>query len=430
MKYRIPKTSFLGPQIDPQQHYTVVGAGIAGLYLGYFLKKAGISFEIHEISDQAGGLLHSHQTPFGRVEQAANGFIWCPEIEEICRQLSLDIIGPKPSAKARYLLRNNQLRRFPLNPLEAFKMLGKLFVSNDQPARTLEDFGFQHLGIKATRQILEPAFAGIYGADIKDLSFPATIPALAEGLNEHDRLIGAIRHFRKKRKAQSTTKAPRGTHGFADGIGQLPEKLAVHLREHIHFQSDGLALDRKHRNLILCTPAYVSAAYTDGSLKNLLNEVAYTPILSVTMHVNRADCPGFKPGFGCLIPRSEGYTCLGVLFNSSIFPNRSLSEEVLSLTAILRADDNYPDLLDRSDAEIQELIESELQKLFRFNGDFLQFKLFRWGRGIPVYSPTLYHNLPKIDTLAKQQGINLFGNYTGQISIRGMSQTAAQLLDY
>ena len=309
-------------------------------------------------------------------------------------------------------------------------MAGKVFSRQTKPVNTLEEFGEQHLGAKATRQILEPAFAGIYGADIKDLSFPASIPALAEGLNEHDRLSGAIRSFRKKRKAQSTGKTPRGTHGFADGIGQLPTKLAEHLSEHIHYGSDGLALDRKDRSLILCTPAYVSAAYTEGQLAELLQGVQYTPILSLTVHVNRADCPNFKDGFGCLIPRSEGYACLGVLFNSCIFPNRSLRDEVLSLTCILRADDNYPDLLSRSDEELENLIGSELTRLLGFNGSFLQFRSFRWPKGIPVYSPELYENLPEIDRLAKAQGIHLFGNYTGQISIRGMSQTAAQLFDH
>ncbi|MEM6725289.1 MAG: FAD-dependent oxidoreductase [Bacteroidota bacterium] len=430
MKYRIQESSFLGAPIDPQKHYTIIGAGIAGLYVGYFLKKAGVSFEIHEITDRAGGLLDSHDTEFGRVEQAANGFIWCPELAEICQTLDLEITGPKPSAKARYLLRKNTLRRFPLSPVETIQFVSKILSRQKGTVRTLEDFGLQHLGEKATRQILEPAFAGIYGADIKQLSFPGTIAGLAEGLNKHDRLIGAIRYFRQQRKAKSTGKSPRGTHGFAHGIGQLPKQLAVFLDTHIHYGSDGLKLDRTDRSLILCTPAHVSARYAEGSLSELLKKVFYTPILSVTAHVKRSDCPGFKPGFGCLIPRSEGYTSLGVLFNSSIFPNRSRSEEILSLTFILRADEQAPDLLERSDAAIQELVQSELGRLFGFQGTILQIRCFRWPQGIPLYSPALYEQLPEMDRLARMQGLNLFGNYTGQISIRGMSQTAARLLDH
>ena len=92
ISYPVKPSSLLGQEIDKTKSYIIVGAEISGLLLGYHFKKEGISFKIIEQSKNAGGILQTEVTSYGLVEKAANGFIWCPELQAICDDLGLEII--------------------------------------------------------------------------------------------------------------------------------------------------------------------------------------------------------------------------------------------------------------------------------------------------------------------------------------------------
>ena len=138
MNYQIQPTSFLGKPILKGKSYTIIGAGISGLMVGFYLKKANIPFKILEKSNQVGGVLQSQQTNYGLVERAANGFIWCPEIQFLCDELNLEILSPRQEAKARYIVKNRQLRKIPLSVLDGFRMAGAFIKSHPEPFATLE----------------------------------------------------------------------------------------------------------------------------------------------------------------------------------------------------------------------------------------------------------------------------------------------------
>ncbi|MEM9820691.1 MAG: FAD-dependent oxidoreductase [Bacteroidota bacterium] len=431
MNHRILEHSFLGELPKKGADCLVIGAGIAGLIMGYHLKKVGIPFQIVERSQRAGGLLDSHVNSFGLAEQAANGFLWCPEIAEVCEDLGLEIVGPEPSAKARYLVRNRKLRKFPLGVVETLAFVGRLLLPHRQNIDTIEDFGHLYFGKTFTNQVLEPAFAGIYGASIQKLSFSGALSPLARIMNLSNHLPLALlkNRMQKKKESTPTTKRTRGTHSFKNGIGSLTSALADFLKEHIEYGVDGLVHKNSDQHLLICTPANVARSFFDGALNDLLNQVEYTPIITTTLVLNKADLAQFKEGFGCLIPRSEGLQILGVLFNSCIFSNRVQSEEWLSVTCIMRDDDPNLRYLKMLDVDIKNLIVKELDSLFGLKKQPLDYRVYRWQRGIPLYSPEMYNQLFQIDALLKEQYPNrsLFGNYTGEIAIRGMFQSAAKL---
>ncbi|MEM6699164.1 MAG: hypothetical protein AAF599_12250 [Bacteroidota bacterium] len=72
----------------------------------------------------------------------------------------------------------------------------------------------------------------------------------------------------------------------------------------------------------------------------------------------------------------------------------------------------------------------DLNQIFGKVNRPLKTVVTRWERGFPVYSPNLYQSWFEIDTLLKEQfpNRNLFCNYTGDISIRAMSQAIGKSL--
>jgi NADPH-dependent 2,4-dienoyl-CoA reductase/sulfur reductase-like enzyme len=51
----------LGDSVPLDVKFCIVGAGIAGLYIAMILKELGISFDLVEASDRAGGRLYTHR---------------------------------------------------------------------------------------------------------------------------------------------------------------------------------------------------------------------------------------------------------------------------------------------------------------------------------------------------------------------------------
>ncbi len=430
MKYYIHPSNLLGRSIDRNESYTIVGGGMAGLFAGYYLKKEGIPFTISEKSDRPGGLIHSHKVEgFGIAEEAANGFIWCEELQNICDDIGLEILSPSQYSKNRFLVRGLELRKFPLGIFEIPEVVSKAIRSHPEKLETIGDFGRTFFGKTFTRQIIAPGIAGIYGGEIDKLSFEGVLSSVANQMNHTSSLLGVIRHFRKENKNKKGRKKKlSGTHSFKGGFGQLPFMLASFLKGHIAYNSEENHADGP---TILTCPAYVAKDFFQGGIHDLLSQVEYIPFITTTVFVKKKNLSRYKEGFGCLIPRDEGLTILGVLFNACIFPDRVDNAEYVSLTCMMR-DEGCGSIFDMEDSYlIQKIIQPDLERLLGLTASIEAYHMRKWKRGIPLYSPSLVKAWPELDQLLKKEypDIRLLGNYTGQISIRGMAQYIRKAFD-
>jgi protoporphyrinogen oxidase len=80
------------------------------------------------------------------------------------------------------------------------------------------------------------------------------------------------------------------------------------------------------------------------------------------------------------------------------------------------------------DAEIEKAVHEELEALLGVRGEPARLVISRWAQAIPQYSVSL----PALWRLARATwcaapGRLLCGNYTGQVSLRGMIEEAAQV---
>ena len=433
MKYRFLDSAILGEkrQSDTDQFYHIVGGGIAGLMLAYFLQKKGIDCRIYEKTKRTGGLLQTQNTTFGLAEGAANGVRWSKDFEEMATDLGLKLIAPKASARKRFIVRNGELRQFPLGFGESFLLFKKLFTTKPIELKTVKDFGNKYLGVNTNKQLLAPGLSGIYGADVSELSFPAVFGDFAKRQIQADSLgwdlLKSALLGQKKPKAPAHLKG--GTLSFEGGMQALVDALTSRLKDKIVYDFDALELQKTVKNeaIVLCVPAYAAADFfPDHPLQKHLNAVTYLPMLTATIFFKKQDLAKFKAGFGCLIPRQEGFTTLGVLLNSCIFNQRVTHQDLVSMTWITR--DFKGDLLGKSDGEIIELLTKDVARLFGLHAAPQGHYLYRWPKGIPLYSPELYESWFEIDELLKKdfKNIRLFGNYTGKIAIRTMCEAAAR----
>jgi oxygen-dependent protoporphyrinogen oxidase len=181
------------------------------------------------------------------------------------------------------------------------------------------------------------------------------------------------------------------------------------------------------KNIVLAVPADSAAkllAQQDPELSNALKLIRYVPLVSVTVFVRKEYLLNIPKGVGVLFPEEENMNCLGILFNSSAFPSRVNDvNQVISLTALLGGSENSQ-ALKLSDSEVIQKIECDVNQVFGLRGKISSYQIHRWEKAIPIYDQTL------IDTwsVAKRgwgsiSGHVLFGNYTGQVSIRGMIET-------
>lgn len=427
--YKFLKSTILGTPLK-KETYNIIGAGISGLLLGYHLKKKGIPFKIYELTNRTGGLLQTQTTKYGLAEGAANGVLWCQAFEDMANHLKLDILTPNTRARNRYIIRDNQITRFPLSMVETILTFKNLFLPDKKLPVTVKEFSDSHLSKALSTRLLEAALGGIYAGRLEELSFPATLPNLAKIKAKNKSVgLGLIKKIFQKSKGngKSTPKELKGTLSFSDGMQELVDSLTTFLKDHIVYNFSGQQFKGTPYPLILTLPAYHAMQFFDEHpLQKLLKEVNYSPILTATFFFNKNDIPNFREGFGCVIPRSERFRILGILFNHCIFEHRVIDDSIISLTCIAR--DFNDTLFKKTEEEIFDIFLQDISRLFELKAEPLEKVLYKWPKGIPLYTPELYESWFEMDKLLKKDfpNIRLFGNYTGGISVRQLCQEAAK----
>jgi oxygen-dependent protoporphyrinogen oxidase len=417
---------------------TIVGAGIAGMLAAYVLDKRGYCVTLLEQNQRAGGLIQTTRTDCGIAESAAHSLIATEPVRELCRDLGVELIEPHKEALAKYIVRDGRLRRFPLTFGEAISAFAHAAFTRstfDDTTYTatgatpdLESWAMKHLGKAALDYLLTPFVRGIYGVQPAELGVGSAFPFLK--LPAGKTLLGAAltRHREKSSKKQTKHRAaPRF------GMGDLVEHLERRLEQRLgsrFLKGEKIDYLPNAPNVIIATPAYAAANLIEPASQPLaenLRSVRYTPIVSVTTFVDQRDFTHPVNGVGVLMPSREETKSLGILFNSSSFANRVHDEGRLASFTVMMGGTAHPEWLDASDAEIRQAIKFELSTLLGIREPHYTV-IHRWPAALPQYSV----DLPKVWQKARDSwcvipGRMLFGNYTGQISLRGMIESAAGL---
>src|ERR1700690_3681748 len=94
------------------KHIVVVGAGISGLCVAYWLKKRGFRVTVFEADDEAGGTMKTLHTNGWLIETGPNSALeTTPLLRELFDQLEITDkrLYANEAASKRFIVKNNRL---------------------------------------------------------------------------------------------------------------------------------------------------------------------------------------------------------------------------------------------------------------------------------------------------------------------------------
>ena len=376
----------------------VVGAGLSGLAAAWCLVRRGVEVEVVDAAPGPGGLIHTHVTPHGLVETAANAFVWTDTVRQWFEALELTPLFALPSSRARYIWRDGRPRRWPWSVLESAGMAARWsrarVTGNQLPRRTesVADWGARVFGGPATSHLIGPALQGIYAASASELSAAVITASRTKGAGRRRMMAAPAR-----------------------GMGQFIERLHDRLLAAGVRFTFGTRLDRLDARLptIIATDAAGAASLiedTSPRLASVLRRVELRPLSTITAFYPAS--PMDLHGFGVLFPRETGIRALGVLFNADVFADRStvrsetwiLGTTMTPKSAVQALADDRRRLTGRADTPIDVRVTSLPQ-------------------AVPLYSGAIADVAGAVGELPSH--VQLAGNYLGRLGVASLLEQAA-----
>lgn len=244
---------------DARGHVAVVGGGISGLTAGYLAASGGVRVTVLEGASRPGGKLAVSDVAGVAVDEGAEALLARrPEGLELIGRLGLTERLVYPTTTAARIWSRGALRPLPagqvmgipadLSALAEAELLspsGLLRVPLDLvlPATrgapgpgpgtgrdadvSVADYVGARLGRELVDRLVEPLLGGVYAGRVEDLSFTATMPAVAGAARTHRSLIMAARSVQAAGPARPgpVFATVRG------GLGGLPAVLAARIAE-------------------------------------------------------------------------------------------------------------------------------------------------------------------------------------------------------
>ena len=427
----------------------ILGGGIAGLTAAFRLQRLGHAPTIFEAASRAGGALRTERADGFLVEYGPNTLrARTPLLDEIIDALDLEdlVVEASEAAKNRYIVRDGVMVALPIRPPALvssnflswqgkLRLLREPFIASAPPEaeESVADFVRRRLGKEALDYGANPFVAGIFAGDPEQLSVQHAFPRLVELEQQHGSLLKGLV---KSARATRHEKAQRGgVFSFHEGIETLTDALAERVGENLclgarvaglqptaegwQIQLDSRTVSERFDAVVSTLPLhrFVDLNFDSPIDVAPLSGVYYPPVAVVALGFHRADVGHALDGFGVLVPEAEqAFKILGVIFASSIFPNRAPAGHVL-LTALVGGA-RYPALVNRSDEALYDLVLADLDALLGVEAAPTFARLYRWPHAIPQY--TLGYGAVK-DTLGalerQHPGLYFAGNYRHGISV-------------
>jgi oxygen-dependent protoporphyrinogen oxidase len=308
----------------------IVGAGITGLSLGYFLKErfgSKMDLTLFEKQTRVGGWIQTHKEDPFLFELGPRGIRPSGKgvhTVELIQSLGLCDQVIEAKAKRRYLLEGGKLvspLSFGLIP----SFLKDLFAARGgNEDESIHSFFCRRFGSTFAEEKIDPLVSGVFAGDSKTLSLKACFPYFAElETNYRSLILGSL--FHKKMKTAYTSSLI----SFKNGMETLPKKLGEILEPNLIFEKT-LSQIRCEKGSVVLTFEAEQKEFDTVFLtlpSNVLQKLGvgvHIPLASVTV-VN----VGFKKqvlkeeGFGYLVAKKQKEPILGVVFDSEVFPEQN-----------------------------------------------------------------------------------------------------------
>jgi oxygen-dependent protoporphyrinogen oxidase len=288
----------------------------------------------------------------------------------------------------------------------------------------------RHYGSEMVELLADPLLCGIYGGDASQLSVRAVLPRFADLESKHGSLGRGLLQARKKADAAANVPARPVFTSLKEGMQQMIDTLVARLdanalnassrvqaviREHDGWTvSAGFQSDRFDA-VIIATPAHAAAVLlsADESLSGDLAGIKYSSSVTVTLGYDEKVRRSLPPGFGFLVPRSEGRRMLAATFVHNKFPHRAPEDRALVRCFLGGARDEQ--IIQMSGEEILRIVRDELRQIIGLNAEPLFARVYKWKSAMAQYSVGHLERVQRIESRRQNlPGLALAGNgYNG-----------------
>jgi oxygen-dependent protoporphyrinogen oxidase len=455
----------------------IIGGGISGLAAAFALeelRRSGVevNYTLYESSPRLGGVLRTEHIDGCIVEAGPDSFITeKPWATDLCRALGLgdQLIGSNDADRKTYILTHGRLVEMPdglmfmvptrilptgFSPLFSLKtklrMARELFhppraVDHDESVATFVE---RHYGSEMVDRLADPLLSGVYGGEAANLSVRAVLPRFAEMERTHGSLGRAMLAARKKMSAGPKKAAPPLFTSLKNGMQHLaetivsrldPKSLVTHARaQALQLQAGGWLVSAGMQSdhfdtVILALPAPAAAQVLCLASPELAAELAaiqYSSSITVGLGYDRDFRQSLPPGFGFLVPRSEGKRLLAATFVHNKFPHRAPEDR--ALLRCFFAGSNAENVWQLSDDEIVGIVRTELQQILGLRAAPLFARVYKWKSAMAQYGVGHLDRLDRIERIRMQlPGLALAGNAYRGIGVpdcvRSGREAAAQV---
>ncbi len=419
----------------------VIGGGVGGLVAARSLVRAGIDAHVFEAAPRAGGVVGTSAIDGYVREHAASSFLGGPGdgAYALCRELGVTVAKASPRARARWIYLDGKLRALPRSPLglvtsDLLTWRGKLDLLREpfRPAGTGDDesvhaFAARRFGAEAARALVSPLVTWVHAGDAHELSLPSGFSRLAaldvRGGVVRGMLAQTARGLGGRLRGVPAARTPRGRWAPRGGLGALVDALAGELGARLALGAKvtriepaggGVRIDgRSWDGAVLAIPAEDAGALVAApDFANRLAAFHRAPVALVYLGFPAAAVPRASDGFDLVVAQGEDVRVLGVMFESTVWPERAPAGHVL--LRCLFGGGRDPAAARLPDAALIAQAVRDVGVVLGTGAAPTHTSVVRWPRGVAQYTLGHRDRVRDAVALARRQRIVLAGaDYRG-----------------
>ncbi|NPA36945.1 MAG: protoporphyrinogen oxidase [Chlorobi bacterium] len=370
----------------------IIGAGLTGLTVAYYLKKAGVKFDVFENTEHTGGVIRTKSKNGFVYETGPNtGTVSNVETVKLFEELSGSFepeLADERAAK-RLILKNNKWVALPsgltsgittnlFTLKDKLRLLGEPFRKpGTNPDETIAALVRRRMGTSFLDYAVNPFISGIYAGDPEKLITKFALPKLYRLEQDYGSFIGGAIKKSKEPKTETEKKVSKKIFSAEGGLSELTNALAENTGyDNIH-TGKNVIITRQDNHYKIENSSYTHVVTTvnGGALNGLLpfigtkelkpvTTMRYAKVVEVSLGFNKWNGMDLN-AFGGLIPAMENKNILGILFMSTLFKGRA--PEGGALLTVFAGGIKKPELATLPETELIKLIKPELTHLLQLN---------------------------------------------------------------
>lgn len=436
----------------------IIGGGLTGLSAAFYsrklFKEAGYEPQITvlEKAPVLGGKIETLHKDGFVIEKGPDSFLARKTaMIDLAKELELDheLVTTNPEAKKTYIVQNGRLYPMPPGlvlgiPTELKPFLQSGLVSGAGKLRALMDFVIpprrstedeplgelieRRLGREVLENITEPLLAGIYAAEMHQLSLHATFPQFGDVEREYGSLIRGMMTGRKPQETHTGTRKSMFM-TFRQGLQSLVHALIHELQSCELLTSTGAVAIHKTAadasvasrytvqldngtlleadDIFVTVPTFAAAPLLSPHVDTKeLAAMNYASVANVIMAFEREDIENVFDGSGFLVPRKEGRDITACTWTSAKWLHTSPEDKVLLRCYVGRA--GAEESVGLPDQELIARVRKDIRDLMGVTAEPLFTEITRLPNSMPQYP---VGHTANVATLRKELGDVMPGVY-------------------